>query len=445
MRVINIVVYILIIGILIIQKGFYSGKAFCKKHCKEILEKYRYLLVVLFVTNTISFAMTYMEKEERLFIERDSYGGQQQEQELLLKTGEEEEEWSLSVNARMLTEEELQQRTKEAFIYLDTHMKGENASLQEVRENLDYSLDYEQFPFDAEFVSDNYTLLDEEGTLKNDNQALLEMGYHKSQIEEGIPVKLTVTLWYGELSFVKEYALTIFQREQTALEEAFTAAKEAIEKEEKEAGYEAGFYVPSKVGQVEIVAIDEGKVTPSKVWIAGVILAVLLVLREKENEKRSLQERREYLLRSYPWFVNELLLLMGAGMQIRNIFPLLIRDFETDANTMDYRVPLINEIKVAAQALELGMSEEQVYYKLGRRLELPCYVKIMTLLEQNVKRGGKGIAVLFEQEELQALEERKNLAKRLGEEAGTKLLGPMLLLLLTIMIMIMLPAFWGFA
>ena len=61
-----------------------------------------------------------------------------------------------------------------------------------------------------------------------------------------------------------------------------------------------------------------------------------------------------------------------------------------------------------------------------------------------MKRGTKGLAAFFEQEEAQALEERKNLAKKYGEEAGTKLLGPMMILLLVIMLMIMIPAFMSF-
>jgi hypothetical protein len=52
---------------------------------------------------------------------------------------------------------------------------------------------------------------------------------------------------------------------------------------------------------------------------------------------------------------------------------------------------------------------------------------------------------LLEQEERNAMNERINLAKKRGEEAGTKLLGPMILLLLIVMLMIMIPAFLSFA
>lgn len=41
-----------------------------------------------------------------------------------------------------------------------------------------------------------------------------------------------------------------------------------------------------------------------------------------------------------------------------------------------------------------------------------------------------------------AFEQRKNLARRLGEEASTKLLLPLFMMLLIVMVMITVPAFW---
>ena len=135
---------------------------------------------------------------------------------------------------------------------------------------------------------------------------------------------------------------------------------------------------------------------------------------------------------------------MGAGMQVRNVFSLMINDCEGGVLEKDYRLPLINELKHAAHDFEIGMGEGRIYYELGRRLRLPCYIKVLTLLEQNVTKGSKGIVAILEQEERNALEERMNYVKKRGEEAGTKLLGPMILLLLIVMLMIMLPAFLSF-
>ena len=445
MKIINVIVYILVGGIFVSVYLFSKKDSDSGKKSKEIISKYWHLFLLLLFANSVSFAMTFVAGDNKIFVEREGYGGDSKKVSLLLKKGGNQEEWQLSVPAKKLTEEQLQERVKDAFDYLEANLQGDNASLKEVRSNLDYTLDYETYPFDVEFVTDCYLLIDEDGVINNEEKELLGLGYSKQDLKIGIPVVLEVTLWYEEQNFSQKYSLTVFPKEKNVMEREFSLVKERLRKKEEKEAHKEGFYLPTKIDDVEIERIDEEAVTPAQVLIAGLVLVVLLFLREQENVRKCTQERKNCLIRSYPWFVNELLLMMGAGMQTRNIMALMIQEYEDIKNTTDYRKPLMEEIKVAVQAMEFGMSEEQVYYKLGRRLELPCYMKIMTLIEQNVKRGGKGLSAVFEQEELQALEERKNMAKRLGEEAGTKLLGPMIILLLTVMLMIMLPAFWGFA
>ena len=66
------------------------------------------------------------------------------------------------------------------------------------------------------------------------------------------------------------------------------------------------------------------------------------------------------------------------------------------------------------------------------------------LLEQSRKNGGKQLRTSLELEMVSAFEQRKNYAKKLGEEAGTRLLFPLLMMLGVVMIMIVVPAFLEF-
>ncbi len=54
------------------------------------------------------------------------------------------------------------------------------------------------------------------------------------------------------------------------------------------------------------------------------------------------------------------------------------------------------------------------------------------------------IALLLEQEAENGMEERKSLARKLGEEAGTKLLLPMMLMLILVVVILMVPAVLAF-
>ena len=57
-----------------------------------------------------------------------------------------------------------------------------------------------------------------------------------------------------------------------------------------------------------------------------------------------------------------------------------------------------------------------------------------------MRTGTRGMRQLLEEEMALALEQRKDLAKRQGEEAGTKLLLPLFIMLGIVMVMIVVPA-----
>ncbi len=60
-------------------------------------------------------------------------------------------------------------------------------------------------------------------------------------------------------------------------------------------------------------------------------------------------------------------------------------------------------------------------------------------MSQNLKRTRRDYGTF--KQVIQAFEERKARAKRLGEEAGTKLLLPMFLMLAVVLIIVIVPAF----
>ena len=63
------------------------------------------------------------------------------------------------------------------------------------------------------------------------------------------------------------------------------------------------------------------------------------------------------------------------------------------------------------------------------------------MLTQNLRKGSKGLSELLRAEADQAFEERKAAAKKRGEEAGTKLLVPMFMMLSTVLLIVIVPAF----
>ena len=72
------------------------------------------------------------------------------------------------------------------------------------------------------------------------------------------------------------------------------------------------------------------------------------------------------------------------------------------------------------------------------------YRTLSTLLVQNLKKGSNQFLSALEKECRQSFDERKKRALIAGEEAGTKLLIPMVMMLILVLMIIMVPSFLVF-
>lgn len=139
--------------------------------------------------------------------------------------------------------------------------------------------------------------------------------------------------------------------------------------------------------------------------------------------------------------MHKLVLFVGAGMTIRGAFQKIAGDYEAKCRSGERASPAYEEVLYTCRELHSGISEGQSYEHFGRRTGLQEYIRLSTLLAQNLKRGNSTLLERLREEAEKSAEERLQQSKRLGEEAGTKLLVPMVLMLAVVMAMIMVPAF----
>ncbi|MDD7283644.1 MAG: type II secretion system F family protein, partial [Clostridium sp.] len=167
------------------------------------------------------------------------------------------------------------------------------------------------------------------------------------------------------------------------------------------------------------------------IMLAGAVFTVLYS-RNREQQKKD----NDALIRDYPFLVNRLWLLLGTGMTVQ----MGIRQIMSELND---NVCLKRELEYAIHCLQTGGEESLVYEQLGRRLKLPEYNRLFRQLGQHVRIGTKDLRNLMELEMQTALKKRRELAKKKGEEASTKLLFPMIVLLALVMVLIVYPAMTG--
>ena len=95
--------------------------------------------------------------------------------------------------------------------------------------------------------------------------------------------------------------------------------------------------------------------------------------------------------------------------------------------------------------ISFGVSQVEVFQELGDQLDLASYRKLSSMLAQSITRGSDDLFIRLKAEEEDAFFERKEYAKQQGEEASTKLLAPMILMLVIILTLLMFPALSTFS
>lgn len=146
----------------------------------------------------------------------------------------------------------------------------------------------------------------------------------------------------------------------------------------------------------------------------------------------------------YSEVVSKLTLLLEAVMTTRMAWHKIACDYRNKTNHGDLKRPVYEEICTTDYNIQAGISEIKAYEQFGKRCDTREYMKLATLLQTNIKKGTKELSNLLEKEACDAFEKRKNMARVKGEEATTKLLMPMMLMLITVMMIIMIPAIWSF-
>jgi tight adherence protein C len=174
----------------------------------------------------------------------------------------------------------------------------------------------------------------------------------------------------------------------------------------------------------------------------GIFAALVIFVRKVREEEEARAKRYEELLLDYPGLIMKFTLLVQAGMTVRKTFQKIALDYQR--KRVRKKRAAYEEILITCYEMESGVSESEAYRRFGERCGQIKYKTFATLLIQNLQKGSRQLADMLEEESLEAWEERKRKARVQGEVASTKLLFPMILMLIVVMALIMVPAFLSF-
>ena len=361
-------------------------------------------------------------------IGREGYGGEEQEYQVWVEGIEEQAvPVTVTVGPQVYTKQEAEAVFDRIIGGMENKIRADNPNLMEVRGNLTLPSRMEE-GVSLRWYSSEPDIIDSSGRLGEevDTEKLLTLylelsaGEYRQDYE--IPVRVLPPDRSKEeqklVDFLKELSL-LNERQK---EEPWLTLPERFE------GKELRYHTKEKSGYEPLLLL-------------GVAMAVLLVWKEKNGIKQESQKRQRELLLDYADLLSKLMVLICAGLTVRNAWERMVKDYEWALDQKKQRSrAAYEEMRYTYYQMQSGMAEGDAYREFGRRCRLQSYLKLSGLLEQNRRSGTKNMRAILETEMTDALEQRKNLARRLGEEAGTRLLMPLFLMLGIVMVMIMVPA-----
>lgn len=143
-------------------------------------------------------------------------------------------------------------------------------------------------------------------------------------------------------------------------------------------------------------------------------------------------QRSELLLSDFSEAVSKLALLTNAGMNLREAWREVARAGDTE---------LYQEMRITVQHMDNGMREEDAFYQFGVRCVIPEIKKFTSTIAQGLVRGNREVADMLQAQSKEVWAIKKQNVRRQGEKAASKLLIPMMLMLIGILVMVVLPIF----
>ncbi len=342
-------------------------------------------------------------------------------------------EVTVHVSEREYSREELPEVFSEAEKYLEREVLGDNEAPDKITQALNFCKTVPGTGITVEWRPSDTAVVRSDGTIAN------------TQIEQIAEVSVTVILSYRQQKHETVMRFQILPKKYTKEELLDRKLEAAIKEAAEKTAEQELLALPVSIEDYLLSWSTKKDPVSLNLILLGLLLCILAwFMGDKELDKR-MEKRKEQMLFDYPEIINKFTLLVNAGMTVKQTWEKIAEEYHTRYGKLSVNKRYAyEEMLTTVHELRLGLSESTAYEQYGRRIGLIPYIKFCSLISQNLRKGNKGFTELLRKEAIDAFEVRKVMAKRLGEEAGTKLLFPMLLMLIIVFCIILVPSFLSF-
>ena len=252
------------------------------------------------------------------FVKRDGYSAYNKSYEVYVDGLTDEEVLvELPVSHRRYSDEEIDEVFEKCVQVLETAILGKNPSLQEVSQDLDLINSIKEYGIYVSWISEDPSLIDSLGTVYNED------------LKEGRDTALKVFLSDRERQAQYLINIRVVPRSYTKEELTLKNFMSSLEALDKENINKEGYTLPESFeGKKLYYRQDENK-DIHIIWIMGIVIAILLYVKDLADVKDKREYRAKQMLLDYPEIVSKLMVFIGAGLSIRSAWERIVEDYES--------------------------------------------------------------------------------------------------------------------
>lgn len=356
--------------------------------------------------------------------------------------GEKEEEINLILNMEGYKDSYEYLLEVEAMRVTEEQAKGYFAgAIQEIEEDfrqlgsvVPRKEAYQSGIVEAEWSFEPWNVVKADGTVEQKNIQ-----------EDGLLISASVTLSCGEYEQIYQFSFELEPKELSVEEKVLAELDDWVAKEMEKEGEQA-LQLPLELEGIALQWSAKSDSFTLKILVLEIIAIVLIWYLQKKKQEAAKRKLDESMELDYPDIVEQLALLLGAGMTIRQAWNrIATRYTDKRQKKQVLEKPVFERIVQMNRRLSEGESERIVYQKFADEVGLMDYHRLIRSLLGNLEKGLAGTQNFLEQESRRAYEQRINYAKKLGEEASTRMLLPLMIMMVIVMAIAMIPAMLSFS
>ena len=409
---------------------------------RECISAKKKRIVLVILATMIMLAITVINERDNsariTSIDRNAYGEGSKTVSLIAKLGNSGlyEKITFNVDEKKYSEEEIKDFEEKIISELEAVILGNNTSIDNVTSNLMLISKLEGYPFNISWKSEKPLLINSSGVI-NKKKVKEEAGEH----DEGIPVMLCATLTYDEYKSDNYFYAVVKSDNAVSVEDFVEEITDAIAVADHDSKTEDTLELPGRVDGVNLYYFNEKSYKGMLIITIGIVCAVGLCVAYDKDVDKKLNERQKEMDMDYPGILSQYALYYCAGMNHRSIWEEICRKYEERSAVEKQKRYAYEEMLITRRELSEGVGEITAYESFANRCRNVKYRVFVNLIEQAVRKGNNSLNELLEEEVEKARREDNNRIRMSAQELSTKLLFPMVMMLLIVLVIVMVPAF----